>query len=151
MTPLHQELGHSLLRDRRRIHRVVHSLASPKSFCTPKAPEKIFSSDEHFDRSFSFYRSGAQTTKKKGKNNESTNSAQENTNPTPAHRTGARRVDGRASPGNSQLRSYYRQPFIPWTTCRHCARRSLSVRLLNLMCRSNLPNWLLFTRVRGDS
>jgi quercetin dioxygenase-like cupin family protein len=23
--------------------------------------------------------------------------------------------------------------------------------LLNLMCRSNLPNWLLFTRVRGDS
>jgi quercetin dioxygenase-like cupin family protein len=22
---------------------------------------------------------------------------------------------------------------------------------LNLMCRSNLPNWLLFTRVRGDS
>jgi hypothetical protein len=47
----------------------------------------------------------------------------------PSHRTGAghaNRVDGRTGPGNAQLRSYNQQPFIPWTTCRHCARRSLS-------------------------
>jgi len=46
-----------------------------------------------------------------------------------SHRTSAgyhRCADSRASPRNAQLRSYNRQPFIPWTTCRHCARRSLS-------------------------
>ena len=42
VTPSHQEIGHSLLRNRRRIHNRSHSLSAPKSLCTPKAsPEKI--------------------------------------------------------------------------------------------------------------
>src|SRR4029077_8952237 len=61
--------------------------------------------------------------------NESTNSLQKHTNSTTSHRAGARRrrsVDSRAGPGDACVRIYNHQPFIPWTTCRHCARRSLS-------------------------
>jgi hypothetical protein len=73
--------------------------------------------------------------KQKKEKNEPTDSIQKHTNSTTFHRAGAgsaRRVDGRASHSNAQLRTYDQQSFIPWTTCRHCARRSLSVWLAQL-------------------
>src|SRR5262249_12563285 len=72
---------------------------------------------------------------KKRNNNESTDSIQKKPNPGTSHRTGADRardVCTRAGTCNAQLRSYNQQRFVPWTTCRHCARRSLSFWLAEL-------------------
>ena len=42
LTPSREEVGHSLLRDRRRIHNRSSQAISPKNLCTPKAfPKKI--------------------------------------------------------------------------------------------------------------
>ena len=78
--------------------------------------------------------SGKETLKRK-KNNEPINLLQQNTNPTTSDRLSACRtlhVDTRAGPRNAQLQSRNRQPFIPWTTGRHCPRRSLPVWLAQL-------------------
>ena len=71
---------------------------------------KNFNSNEHFDRSFSFYRSGTQTpNQKERKNNESTDSLQKNTNSTTSYRTGAcrdRHVRIPASARDTAVRFY---------------------------------------------
>ena len=85
---------------------------------------------------------------KERKNNETTNSVQKNTNSTTSHRTGAGRpscVDTRAGPRNAGVRFYEPQSLAP------VPAGYFPSGLLNLMCRSNLPDWLLMTRIRGDS
>jgi len=56
-----------LLRNRRRIHRGLHSLSVQENLCTQKASPKKLNSDDHFDRSFAPYRNENQTINKKGK------------------------------------------------------------------------------------
>src|SRR5205814_2893423 len=54
VTPVHQELGHSMRRDRNLTHKLFsvayhsHKFSAPRSFS-----KKTFDSDDHFDRSFS--------------------------------------------------------------------------------------------------
>jgi hypothetical protein len=49
VTPVRQELGHPLLRDRRRIHNLLFIPYDPKISERGSVPEKIINSDEHFD------------------------------------------------------------------------------------------------------
>src|SRR5439155_19773714 len=69
LTPARQELGHSLLRDRRRIHNLFHTLPPQESFCTRRRLRKNLKSNDHFDRSFAFMamKTNNETKEKKGK------------------------------------------------------------------------------------
>jgi quercetin dioxygenase-like cupin family protein len=112
-----------------------------------KRLRKNLNSDEHFDRSFALYRNGNQITNNKG------------TTMNPLTYFNKIQILPLLIASALIVGAFTPVPAVANPGCGFSNRNLLAPvpagyfpsGLLNLMCRSNLPDWFLLTRIRGDS